>query len=47
MSWWATRVVFTYHAAANQPEGPVISEAEMDDLWDWMADKPATVRHAH
>jgi hypothetical protein len=44
MSLWAYRVTATYWAARRETEGPGLSEAEIDELWTWMADKPETVK---
>lgn len=44
MSFWAYRVAATYWVAAHQVDGPAMSENEIDDIWEWMADKPDTVK---
>jgi hypothetical protein len=44
MSLWAMSTVSTYYIAAHEAGEPGLSTAEADDIWDWMQDKPGTVR---
>lgn len=43
MSFWQYRIAAVHWIAAHDT-GEGLSAAEADELWDWLQDKPATVR---
>lgn len=44
MSMWQFVAVQTYRQAAQENAEAGLSEAEADDIWTWMQEKPETVR---